>query len=1004
MKIGIFILLLMISQSQSLAQFKPVIGLHKNVPNVVFFKNARIIPMPGKVLEHGSLLVRDGRIEALGQNLSPPTDAMVLDINGKTIYPGFIDLFSTFGLDKKDILREIKETNGSDETSGAHYWNPEVHPQIQAANLLKANEDQADVLRGVGFTTVLTFPEDGIFRGSGALVQLLKDSPNNMILESKVAQSMSFKKGSASSAKGAYAYPRSAMGSVSLIHQVLLDTQWYRQAWNRYKHFPSGQKPPLTDMALEALVPFLDGKKAVIMATSNELEIFRSSKIAQTFNLNMWIMGSGSEYRRINEIKKQPLKLIIPLNFPEAPDVSSEDQSLTNNLRTLKHWDAAPENAGRLARENINFALSAFQLKKQSNFIKNLRLAVKRGLPEDAALKALTITPAKWLQLSNQLGSLEKGKLANLFITDGDLFKDNTQILETWVNGRKHSVIPLPDEDPRGQWKVTITTNDVQDTLNLNIDGTLKSLEATLSFCMVKEKIKKIKFESGILTFSFSGDSSCYAGITRLTGIITNHHLSGIGKWGDGRSLNWQADRIKPWKKHTEKKVPESAEMAKFPVVYPDGAFGFSSIPAQPATLAIKNATIWTSGSKGIIENGDLLIENGKIVRIGRDLQFPADAKEIDGTGKHLTAGLIDAHAHIAGSGGLNEGSQAITPEVRVRDVINSDDINIYRQLAGGVTTVCTLHGSANPIGGTYAVIKLRWGEMPDKMIIKDARDGIKFALGENVKQSGWKNPVPRYPQTRMGVMEIIEDTFRAALDYRQKWADYEKKSKKKNNLIPPRKNLRYEKILDILDGKTIIHCHSYRQDETLALMRLAEELGFKIDVFIHMLEGYKIASELKAHGAMATTFSDWWTYKMEAYDAIPYNGAIMHEQGIIVSYDSDSAELARRLNTEAAKAVKYGNVQPEEAIKFVTLNAAKQLYLDDQIGSLEVGKDADFVIWSESPLSTYSKCEQTWIDGRKYFDIEEDQRLREMVAKERNALIQKILSQGENKESKNSH
>jgi len=307
--------------------------------------------------------------------------------------------------------------------------------------------------------------------------------------------------------------------------------------------------------------------------------------------------------------------------------------------------------------------------------------------------------------------------------------------------------------------------------------------------------------------------------------------------------------------------------------------------------------------------------------------------------------------------------------------------------LAGGVTSACIIHGSANPIGGTYAVIKLKWGHLPEELRIHDAKPGIKFALGENVK--GNRN---QYPNTRMGVVEIIRDAFTAAKDYRSQWQQYLQESKKNKNLVPPRTNLRLKHLLEVLDGTRIIHCHSYRQDEIHAMLCLAEEIGIKFDVFIHVLEGYKVAEELRRHGAMATTFSDWWAYKVEAYDAIPYNGAILHNQGVVVSFNSDDSELARRLNTEAAKAVKYGGVPPEEALKFVTLNSAKHLFLEHRIGSLEPGKDADFVIWSDSPLSTYAVCEQTWIDGRKYFDIEEDKELRQKVALQRTRLIQKVL------------
>ena len=294
-------------------------------------------------------------------------------------------------------------------------------------------------------------------------------------------------------------------------------------------------------------------------------------------------------------------------------------------------------------------------------------------------------------------------------------------------------------------------------------------------------------------------------------------------------------------------------------------------------------------------------------------------------------------------------------------------------------------------------VIKLRWGALPDEMKFKAAKPTIKFALGENVKQSNWGDQfTTRYPQTRMGVEQFFRDYFKAALDYRREWQEYRRKSKKNKNLIPPRKNLRLEALLEILDGKRNIHCHSYRQDEILALMRVAEDIGFKVAVFTHILEGYKVADVMFQHGAMASTFSDWWAYKFEVYDAIPYNGALMYEQGVVVGYNSDSAELARRLNTEAAKAIKYGGVPTEEAIKFVTLNPAKQLGVANRVGSLEPGKDADFVIWNGPPMSTYTRCEQTWIDGRKYFDIEEDQQLRQQVAEQRAKLVQKVLKSGQ--------
>jgi N-acetylglucosamine-6-phosphate deacetylase len=438
---------------------------------------------------------------------------------------------------------------------------------------------------------------------------------------------------------------------------------------------------------------------------------------------------------------------------------------------------------------------------------------------------------------------------------------------------------------------------------------------------------------------------------------------------------------------------------ALFAVTYPLGDFGRDKLPDQPRAILFSNATLWTSGPDGKIENANVVVESGKITRVFRSMEAvaaPSDAITIDCAGKHLSPGLIDCHSHIATDGGVNESGQAISAEVRIGDFVNPDDINIYRQLAGGVTSSNILHGSANPIGGQNQVIKLRWGAPAEQLKFENAPPGIKFALGENVKQSNWDIPESRrtrYPQSRMGVEQLIRDEFKAAQDYRRAFKDFESNAKSK---LPPRRDLELDAIAEILEHKRWIHCHSYRQDEILALIRVCDEFGIKIGSLQHILEGYKVAEAIAKHGATASSFSDWWAYKFEVYDAIPYNGAIMHDAGIVVSFNSDDAELARRLNLEAAKAVKYGAVSETEALKFVTLNPAKQLRIDDRVGSIEVGKDADIVVWSGSPLSTLSRVEQTWVDGRKYFDRAEDLKLREKQREMRTALVQRILSTDE--------
>ena len=414
----------------------------------------------------------------------------------------------------------------------------------------------------------------------------------------------------------------------------------------------------------------------------------------------------------------------------------------------------------------------------------------------------------------------------------------------------------------------------------------------------------------------------------------------------------------------------------------------------EQTSVFVHDATLWTSGPEGRIENGDLWIQDGKIAAVGSDLEVPSGAVVIDGKGKHVTAGLIDAHSHTAISGAVNEGTNITTAEVRIADVINPDDVNIYRQLAGGLTTIHILHGSANSIGGQNAVAKLRWGSPASEMIFESAPQGIKFALGENPKQSNWGDDNnPRYPQTRQGVEQSIRERFLAAREYQKRWKDYKAAGGAKSKLVPPRRDLQLEAVAEILDGKRLVHAHSYRADEILMLLGLSKEFGFTIATFQHVLEGYKVADELAAHGAGASTFSDWWAYKFEVIDAIPHNGAIMWDRGVSVSFNSDSDELARHMNLEAAKAVRYGGVPESEALKFVTLNAAEQLRIDDRVGSLEVGKDGDFVVWNGHPLSTLSMCEQTWIEGRKYFDREEDLAAREALAEERRALIEKVVA-----------
>ena len=416
--------------------------------------------------------------------------------------------------------------------------------------------------------------------------------------------------------------------------------------------------------------------------------------------------------------------------------------------------------------------------------------------------------------------------------------------------------------------------------------------------------------------------------------------------------------------------------------------------PQQPQVVAIKGATILTV-TRGTIENGTIVLRNGKIADVGPNVAIPAGADVVDATGKFVSPGIIDCHSHIAADS-INEMGTTVSSMTGIEDVFNPTDVDIYRDLAGGLTVANVLHGSANPIGGKNQVIKLRWGKpRAEDFVFEGAMPGIKFALGENPKRAGGGaggrqgNTGPaRYPGTRMGVEFVIRDAFTRARAYQNEWKDYERRKKNGEDVVAPRRDLQLEPLVEVLEGRRLVHAHSYRADEILMLIRLADEFGFKVATFQHVLEGYKVAKEIAAHGAGASTFSDWWGYKIEAVDAIPQNAALMTRKGVVVSVNSDSAEHARRLNTEAAKSVKWGGLSDDEALALVTINPAKQLRIDTRVGSLEVGKDADVVIWNHHPLSSYAIADRVYIDGRKYYDRLEDQKRLTELSREKDTLV----------------
>ncbi|MCY3005408.1 MAG: amidohydrolase family protein [Planctomycetota bacterium] len=1077
---------------------KPDVGITENKVNDFLITNARITVEPGVVIDQGSLWIQDGKIVAVGTTLRANEGLRVIDLKGKSIYPGMIDA----GLETD--LPEFAANEGSP------HWNSEIIPQRSVANSVEtlANLQR---LRRAGITTALFAPKDGILKGTSAVAMTAEAPLASNLIRSDVAMHVRLTV-SRTGGGGRNNYPSSPMGAVALARQTFLDTQWYDSALRAHLATPDSLKPETND-ALEAIQKHIQSGKPFVFDTLNEQYALRADSFAKEFGLKALLKGTGQEYQLLEPIAKTGRTIILPVNFPKPPNVSTLEAVLDAELEELMHWELAPENPARLDRSGVPFVLTSSGLSDPAELIPQVRKAIARGLDPIKALAALTTKPAEVLGVADQVGKIRPGFWANLIVTNGDLFADDSRIEEVWVRGTPPATSFKNDQDINGLWDIAIL--DVQSPKNpkpsfepfqLSIKDSTKKIAASILLPVApappaadpakpaepvkpaepaaatdpavapappaepaaatdpakpaeaaaenkpktetkaqptEEKLQATRWAELTLTASLkakalatkspnapagepaagvpaTGESAAMAGTALLSMALLAANdappaLLGSIRLPDGteliirgtRSASQPEPSSEPKPRNSTKRTSALGEPSSesndsdkdknkpihSTLRYPFASLGLESTPEQPNLIVIQNTTIWTCGPQGLLRDADMIVRQGKIEAIGNDLPVPAGAQIIDGSKFEISPGLIDCHSHMATDSGVNEGTQAVTAEVRIGDFINAEDVTLYRQLAGGLTTANILHGSANPIGGQNQVIKLRWGHAYEDLKFQSAPAGIKFALGENVKQSNWTDVNrTRYPQSRMGVEQIFRSRFIAAKEYDRDWKAWSASRKG----LAPRRDLELEAIAEILRGERWIHCHSYRQDEILALIRVCDEFGIKIGSLQHILEGYKVADAIAKHGATASTFSDWWAYKLEVYDAIPHNGALMHNQGIVVSFNSDDAELGRHMNHEAAKAVKYGGLDPHSALQFVTLNPAKQLRIDNRVGSLEIGKDADFVLWNGSPLSVQARCEQTWIDGRKYFDRQLDAQMRIRDGQLHRQLVQKVLDSGE--------
>ncbi len=964
------VFLFIAAQIQAQVTF-PRNGVYDERDGVYAFTNATIYTGVGEPLQKATLLIRKGKIEQIGNAVTIPASAVVYDCKDKCIYPSFIDMYAQYGIPEtpkpagaSGFGRQSPQFVSNKK--GAFSWNEALRSEFNAQDVFVGNDKEAESYRAAGFGAVLSHRADGVSRGSGILVLTSDAAAHKNILKSSAAHFLSFSKGSSTQN-----YPSSLMGSIALLRQTYLDAAWYStqtpkeetnlsiEAWNNLQNLPQ------------------------IFEVSDKLEVLRAAKIAKEFNKKYIIKGGGDEYQRANDIIASGSDLILPLNFPDAYDVEDPLEARVISLENLKHWELAPSNAALLyAAGKKDFAFTASGLKERKDILKQIQKVIEAGLPEDVALSALTSTPAKLLGIESELGTLAVGKRANFLVLSDKFSKKDVKLYHNWVNGEPYVLNDFTQPSPKGTYSFSYGDSIYKAM-------TISETNETFIYKTDSIKIKadlKIDRNNVLLTFTPTGSSD----IVRLTGILEGGSFKGDGQLANGSWVKWAAAPLSSFapmnldsKKGETTTVSNTLTLnqAKGKLIFPFVAYG-TNVPPEASKTLIKNVTVWTSEAQGILKNTDVLIENGKIAQIGSNLNVTG-ATVVDGTGKHLSAGIIDEHSHIAISKGVNEGTQSSTAEVRIADVVNSEDVNIYRQLAGGVTSSHLLHGSANAIGGQTQLIKLRWGKAPEALKFEGWPGFIKFALGENVKQANWgDNNRVRFPQTRMGVEQVFEDHFQRAQEYLAL-----KRSGK-----PFRKDIELEALGEILEAKRFITCHSYVQSEITMLLRVADRFNFKVNTFTHILEGYKVADKMAKQGAAAGTFSDWWAYKFEVYEAIPYNARMMMDAGVNVAINSDDAEMARRLNQEAAKSIMYTDMDEQVALKMVTINPATMLHVQDKVGSIKVGKDADLVLWTDNPLSIYAKPEQTYVDGIKYFDLASDAKLRETISSERARLVQKML------------
>lgn len=982
-------------------------------PMATIYRNGRIILAPGQVLEKAHLLVRNGQIAAVGADVQTPVDAEIIEADGLSIYAGFIDAGASIFLhDAKPHPVEGRAVEVSkyalagmrqDDRNG-------LTPEFNASEHLAIRHEDQERYRQQGFVAVHVLPTGRIASGRGTVVNLaaLPLRESLLIAESFATLQLS--------ERGGGDYPSTNMGVHAHLRQAFLDAQRHLTLKQLFAENVPHLARPAADPALDAMAAMRSSTiKTLFVATTRD-DHDRALNFAAEHQLRPVIWGGHEAYRVIDRLKKAEVDVIAHVDFGDEPKVDKPKAAddpyvdLPEPQRVCEHkrseWKERVAGLAALKQAGIRFALSSRDGKSPADLFKGLRQAIANGLDRDAALAAVTTQPAAILGLERELGTIAVGRPAYFVVMTGHFDHDQTKVRYVVINGQRYEyhkdakpIAPASPGAPAplqvgGTWNVEINSSEGKVRGVLELVQSDRSLSGRFQSDQGDGRLLSGKVSDTGLEFVVAIGAGDNVVTLKFDARLEETILRGNLKSPFGATTKWSANRqeSKPapdtgiqltsieavdephpaGQQTADATIPANQQGTSFeqPVEFPEDRF---ARPFQTGgNVLIKGGTVLTATGR-TLPNTSILIKNGTIIAIGPDLIPDPGMQVIDATHRFVMPGIIDTHSHImisTGLGGVNEATASIVCEVRVRDVVNSADASEYRALAGGVTTARLLHGSANCIGGQDAVVQLKHGASVNEHLFPGAHTGVKFALGENVKYR-----TGRFPNTRLGVEATLNRAFLEALDYRRVWQEYERARQQAgavaDKLPPPRRDLRLEALVGILNGEKFIHSHCYRADEILMLLRVAENHGIRVWSLQHVLEGYKVAPEIVKHGASCSTFADWWAYKVEAFDAIPHNAALLHEAGANTVIKSDDWELIRHLYSEAAKTVRYGNMPPDAALQAITLNPARELGLADRLGSIEVGKQADIAIFSGHPLNGFTRCEQTLIAGEVYFTRE---------------------------------